>query len=193
MDDTPLFADAINLKNHKEPKVKKLIALLFLLVAGSAIAADQGLYAGVNYTKADYKESGFPTVSPSVLVFKLGKDLNPNFAIEGRFGTGLSDDSATVLGVQVNLDIDNFYGMYFKGMLPTGTITPYGLVGFTKGKITASAPGVSVSDSDSSMSFGIGVDFQLSKTATINLEYAQLLKDDDYKVNGFSIGVAFQF
>lgn len=197
MDVTLLPVTVTSISSHKEPKVKKLIAVLFLFVAGPAIAADQGLYAGVNYTQADYKESGFATVTPTALVFKLGKELTPNIAIEGRLGTGLSDDGLTVSGVQLTVDIDNFYGVYFKGMLPTGSITPYGLIGFTKSKLTftGSVPGFTIagSDSESSLSYGVGVDFQLSKTTAINLEYAQLVKGDGYKLNGFSVGVAFRF
>lgn len=183
--------------------MKKMIAVLLLLAASSAFAAEPpapGFYAGVNYTNTDYKESGFPTVNPAALVFKLGKELNPNIAIEGRLGIGMFDDSIGIAGIPpitVSLDIDNFYGVYFKGMLPTGSITPYGLIGWTKGKLTATATNgvisVSASDSDSSMSYGIGVDFQMSKTAALNLEYGQLLKGDGYKLNGFSAGVTFKF
>ena len=187
--------------------MKKMIAVLFLLMAGPALAAEPpapGFYAGVNYTSTDYKESGFPTVSPTALTFKLGKELNPNLAIEGRLGIGLSDGNTSIIvpgippvTVDLSLDIDNFYGVYLKGMLPTGSITPYGLIGWTKGKLTATATGgglsASYSDSDSSVSYGIGVDFQMSKTAALNLEYGQLLKGDGYKLNGFSAGVTFKF
>ncbi len=181
--------------------MKKIIVTLLLFVASSAFAAEPGFYAGVNYAQTDYKESGFPTVSPTALVFKLGKELNPNIAIEGRLGVGLSDDGfgVDILGtpVTVSLDIDNFYGVYLKGRLPTGLITPYGLIGWTKGKLTATAAGggisASYSDSDSSVSYGFGVDFPVGKTTAINLEYAQLLKGDGYKINGISVGMAFRF
>lgn len=180
--------------------MKKIIVTLLLLVASSAFAAEPGFYAGVNYAQTDYKQSGFPTVSPTALVFKLGKELNPNLAIEGRLGIGLSDDSVGIdlgIPVTVGLDIDNFYGVYLKGRLPIGTVTPYGLIGWTKGKLTATVAGggisVSGSDSDSGVSYGLGVDFPVGKTTAINLEYAQLLKGDGYKINGISVGLAFRF
>jgi opacity protein-like surface antigen len=177
--------------------MKKLIAVLYLLIAGPAVASDPGFYWGINYTQVDYKESGFPTVSPSAVVFKLGKEFSSIIAMEGRFGTGLSDDSMNISGVDLALDIDNVYGVYLKGMLPNKPLTPYGLIGVTKGKLTftASVPGFSYSEShsDSGLSYGVGIDFHIGQNAAINLEYAQLLKGTGFKINGMSAGVMFRF
>lgn len=98
-----------------------------------------------------------------------------------------------VSGVSVDLEIDNFYGAYVRGMLPTGTFTPYGLLGWTKGKLTASASGFSISGSDSDLSYGIGADAWLSKTTALNFEFGRLIKGDGYKVDGLSVGIAFKF
>lgn len=167
--------------------MKKLLPIVFILIAPSAFAAEP--YVGVSWVRAAYKESGFATANPTALAVRVGTELNPNLAIEGRFGTGLADD--TVSGIK--LDIDNFYGAYVRGLLPTGTITPYGLLGWTKGKATASAGSVSISDSDSDLSYGIGVDAWLSKTVALNAELGRLLKGDGYKIDALSFGVVFKF
>lgn len=164
---------------------------IFLLascfVSCSAIAADP--YVGVNWIRATYDESGFETVNPTALAVRVGAEVNPNLAIEGRLGVGLAED--TVSGI--DLEIDNFYGAYVRGLLPLGTVTPYGLLGWTKGKATASAGSVSVSESDSDLSYAVGVDAWLSKTVALNAEIGRLLKGDGYKIDALSFGIVFKF
>lgn len=164
-----------------------LLLICTALAVPAAFAAEP--YAGVSWVRAAYDEPGFETANPTALAIRVGAEINPNLAIEGRFGTGLADD--TISGVA--LEIDNFYGAYVRGLLPTGTITPYGLLGWTKGKLTASAGGVSFSDSDSDLSYAIGADAWISKTVALNAELGRILKGDGYKVDALSFGVAFKF
>lgn len=157
------------------------------------VAAEDGMYVGVNFVKVDYKESGFPTVSPTAIAFRLGKELTPNFAVEGRFGTGLSDDAVTVSGVRVAVEVESFYGAYARGILPLGAVSLYGLLGYTKGEITARAGAVSVSADDSDITLGLGADINLSKNSAINLEIAQLLEGTGYEANSMSVGYKHSF
>lgn len=156
-------------------------------VSCSALAAEP--YVGVNWVRAAYDETSFETANPTALAVRVGGEINPNLAVEGRLGIGLAKD--TVSGI--DLDIDNFYGAYVRGLLPTGTVTPYGMLGWTKGKATASAGGLAVSDSDSDMSYGIGLDAWISKTVALNAEIGRLLKGDGYKIDALSLGVVFKF
>ena len=154
----------------------------------------QGLYAGATVSRIAYKEEGFSTAYPVAIGGKFGKQFNPNFAIEGRIGFGVSDDEVDVGGLPVKLEIDNYYGVYLKGMLPVSTAASlYGLLGYTRAKLTASAAGFSSSDSESDISFGAGAEFAVSQTAAISVEWARLLKGDGYKVDGLTLGVNFKF
>lgn len=164
-----------------------------LLLSVPAYAA-QDLYGGVNYGVAKYKEDGVPSASLDTLAFKLGTFLHPNFAIEVRLGTGVGDDTVTVSGIPVKVEIDNFYGFYGRAFIPTGSgFRPYGMVGWTKGEVTATALGASASEDDSDFSYGLGADIEITKAVSLNVEYARLFKGDGYKVEGFSAGVAFRF
>lgn len=157
-------------------------------------AGSQGLYAGATLTRAAYKEDGFPTANPMTIGGKIGKQINPNFAVEGRLGFGIADDDVDVGGLPVTLEIDYYFGAYLKGMLPlSSAASVYGLVGFTQAKLTASAAGFSASDSDSDISFGAGAEFGISPTASVSVEWARLLKGDGYKVDGLTLGVSFRF
>lgn len=166
-----------------------LLAGLFVSCAASAVEP----YAGVSYVRATYDEAGIPEFNPDALAVRFGAEFNPNLAVEGRIGFGLGDDSQSVFGVDVDLEIDNFYGAYVRAMLPTGSVTPYLLLGYTHGKLTASALGTSASESDSDASYGVGVDLFATKTTAINVEYAKLFEGDGYEVDGISLGVAFKF
>lgn len=167
--------------------MKHWIAFVALFVSCSAIAAEP--YIGASWVRVAYKESGFDTANPTALAVRVGAEVNPNLAVEGRLGVGLAED--TVSGI--DLEVDNFYGVYVRGLLPTGTVTPYGLIGWTKGEITASAGGLSFSDSDSDLSYGVGLDAWVSKTVALNAELGRLVKGDGYKADALSFGVAVKF
>lgn len=172
--------------------MRKILAVLALAIPITAVA--EGLYGGVGYGITKYKEDDVPTANLNVLSFKLGTFLRPNFAVEARLGTGVGDDTVTYLGVPIKVELDNYYGFYGRAFIPTGTaFRPYGLIGWAKGELTASALGVSASEDDSDFSYGLGADVELTKAVALTLEYARLFKGEGYKVDGFSAGVAFRF
>jgi opacity protein-like surface antigen len=164
------------------------IAALSLATVGAAHA--EGLYAGALLTRTTVSFDDVGDASPMTLGAKLGMSINKNFAVEARLGTGLSDDS--IVGVDVK--VDNFAGIYGKGILPLSDVASiYGLLGYTQGKLKFEAPGLSESDSDSDISYGIGADFAISATTSVGVEWARLFKGDGYTVEGLSLGVSFKF
>jgi hypothetical protein len=174
--------------------VAATVAIVAALSCSNSAMAQDGTYVGANFVSVSYKEDGVPTAKPTVLSLKYGKELNRNFAVEGRAGFGIGDDTVTFMGVPVDLEVDHYFGVYAKGILPlSDAFSAYGLVGFTSGKITGTAFGVSVSDSDSDVSFGFGADLSVAKNAAINLEWAKLFEGTGYKVESMSIGFAYKF
>lgn len=174
--------------------MRRIIALSVLFLVSAVAQAADGWYAGASFVQVDYKETGFETVSPTAVAFRLGREINPYLAVEGRLGTGLSEDTIRVAGVNVSVEVDNFIGVYARGMIPTGTLfRPYGMVGYTSGELTASGGGVAVSADESDFSYGLGADFNIGKQLVLNAEFARLFKGAGFKVEGFSLGVAFRF
>jgi opacity protein-like surface antigen len=170
----------------------KIAAGVLGLLAFTGAHAQDGLYAGALISRLTYSEDGLSDLNPTAIGFKLGTQINPNFAVEARLGTGLSED--TIDGTDIDLELDNFIGVYGKGIFPLSeSVSLYGLVGYTHGKLTASNSIGSVSDSDSDFSFGFGADFALSKSASIGVEWARLFEGDGYEVDGLSVGVSFKF
>lgn len=154
--------------------------------------SQQGYYAGVSVSTLNYEESGAGTAKPTAIGVKLGREINKNFAIEGRFGTGLSDDNIGGSGVEVSLDY--YLGAYAKGILPlTPRIALYGLAGVTYGELSASAGGLRMSGSDSDFSYGFGADFGIGATTSINVEWARVFEGTGYKLDAISVGLNFNF
>lgn len=170
----------------------QLAVLALGLATVSAQAAET--YSGLNFSAVEYKEDGIEAAKPTAISFKLGAELNRNFAVEARLGAGMSSDFVKYRGVDVDVEVDSFYGIYGKLRLPvTEAFTPYALVGYTHGEITARFRGFSYSESDSDASFGIGADFNLNKNTAINLEWARLFEGEGYEVKAISIGFSHKF
>jgi opacity protein-like surface antigen len=170
-----------------------------LALSPAAQAADN-FYFGANVARMTDKGDHAPAIHPLALAIKGGVDLTPNFAIEGRYGAGVKSDDTMFNGMNLDLKLDYVYGLYAKGKLPLAAATPYVLVGYSKGKETASvkALGLSMSAADHGVSYGIGVDIPITDSVSANIEWARLLKGTDsagvgYKIEALSAGVALHF
>ena len=181
---------------------KKIVALSILplfAVAPYVSAAQAGSsYAGVGYGVVTYEENDYPDLNPTVLVGRFGHYVADNVAIEARLGFGMSDDSTTVTGVNVSLDIDHVYGIYAVGHLPVGKkASLYALVGYTHAQATATASvggtSVSLSDSDSDVSYGIGAEYAFAKNVTAGIEYTSYIDKDTFSVSAAGVGISLGF
>ncbi|MEO8296778.1 MAG: porin family protein [Burkholderiales bacterium] len=173
--------------------VRATLAAAAFAACGAAFA-QQGLYVGGVLSRLDYKESGFPTYNPSALAVSLGTEFTPNLAAEVRLGTGVSSASKTVSGLNTKLEVTSYVGVYGKGSLPLSSVASvYGLIGYTSAKFKASVGGASATGSDGSFSFGVGADFGLSKTTSIGVEWASLVRADSYDLNALSLTAKYRF
>ena len=165
--------------------------ILVASIAGNVYSAEGDAYFGIQYSMVTFSESGFPDFEPVALVGRYGKFTSDNFAIEGRLGFGLSDDTQNIIGIDVDLEIDHILGVYgaFYHGTSSPTIRPYGILGITQVEFTQSAPGFgSVSDDDSDFSFGLGIDFEIGGNIVINLEYMDYGEFGGADVTAIAIG-----
>jgi len=184
---------------------KWAIAALGLLASASALASGRhdyrrydddtydGFYLGVSAGQLIYKEEGLNTIHPTVALFRFGKEFSPYIALEGRIGTGLSDDDAD--GFRV--DTRAIYGGYLKGMLPLApTFSLYGLAGVSGLDLERNY--YKQRTSESGLSFGAGADWELGGGAALNLEWIRLISDGnnagyDYTADQLTFGVNWKF
>ena len=172
----------------------KCVLLVAFLASFEAGAFEVSPYVGANVSSVEYKEQGYQALYPTAIAIKFGGRFNQYFAVEARAGTGVSDDSIDLSGVKVNVSVDNYYGAYAKGMIPISKLVSiYGLAGYTKGKLTFDAQGLSMTASDSSPSFGIGADLNIRDILSVGVEFARLFKGDGYEVRAVSVGVSKTF
>lgn len=162
-----------------------------LMMTSMAVKSEEGIsYGGIGYHLGSYEEPGFPSASPTGLELKFGTYVSDRVAFEGRIVKGVGDDSIKVLGIDVNLEVDSAISLFLKGDLPLSpTANLYGLIGFTKGKITASVPGFAFSVDDSGLSYGVGAETELSNDVYVSGEYVFYLSEDTYDYSGFNLGL----
>jgi hypothetical protein len=168
-----------------------LVSAVALALASTAALADD-MYAGIGYGQAKIDTGGFGNAKPSVAFGNFGYQVNSNFAIEGRLGAGVSDDSVNVGGIPVKVKVDHYLGLYMKGILPLNdSVGLYAIAGASDAKATAKSGGASASDSNTEASYGAGMSVAVgsSKSTNLTLEWARLFKDTD----AVSVGVSFKF
>lgn len=177
----------------KTPRYFCFCALMMLSSVPSY--AGEGGYVGAAFTTVEYEEAGFDGVSPSAIQFVIGNQVSKNLAFEGRVGAGMSSDSITLLGTEVEVEVDSVLGAYLKGIAPLAErFAVYGVLGVTHGELTASVPslGVSISDDDTDLSYGVGATVQFSDRAHGFAEWMSLLDGSNFEASGLSIGLAIQ-
>ncbi len=166
--------------------------ILVASIAGNVYSAEGDSYLGIQYGIVTVSESGFPDFEPTALVGRYGKFTSDNIAVEGRLGFGLSDDTQDIgIGVDADIEIDHIlgvYGAYYFGT-SSSKVRAYGILGFTQGELTISAPGFgSVSEDDSDISFGLGVNFAIGENGVINLEYMDYMEIEGTDITAIALG-----
>lgn len=176
-----------------------LLAAPLLVVSGTAAAAGYGAspsdfspYVGANLGILRYDESGLATVSPSLIIARLGMPLSEYFGVEGRLGTGLSSDNSSGAAVSV----DTIGGAYVKGSYPIlPTFAVYGVAGL--GTVSVSRNFGDGHTTNTGLSFGVGGDVALGGALGLNFEWTHFPGGTDagysYNADTFSAGVTWRF
>jgi opacity protein-like surface antigen len=190
----------INLKiisTYKENTMYKSVAYAALGLAclSSNVTLAEQNYAGGSIAFIDYAEEGISDdASLTMIAGRLGTKFNEHLSGEIRIGLGIGDDSVDVFGTDVDIELDTMFGAYVRGGIQAAdSFYPYVVLGYTRGKVTASVPGFSTSESESDVSFGIGADVDINDKLTFNAEYMNYLDKDGVEVDGFSLGIVTKF
>lgn len=172
-----------------------LTGVLALGLSTGALAELPGpSYAGIDYTYSTYEQDTLDESNPSAIGIRIGRQLMPIFAIEGRIGTGISDDTIDVGGIASDLEIDSVLSALLRGELPLTEITSlYVLAGFSRAELSASTAGIGLQDAESGFSWGGGVGFSAPRGTAVTLEYLRFLDEDDFEFSGLNLGVHVGF
>ncbi len=152
-------------------------------------------YAGGNVSFVNYSEDLIQDDASLTSIYgRYGYQFHDNFSAELRFGKGIGDDTLSILGTNVDVSLNNFFGGYVRGGIPAGEyFYPYLVIGYTRGKLDVVVSGFADSGSESDVSYGIGTDIMLSKNWGANIEYMNYLDKDEAEISGFAIGIITKF
>ncbi len=177
--------------------MKKFLGFVVMFVLSAAAHAQVPWYGSVGLASLDYEEEFIPgEATVTALGGAIGVEFIPNLAGEFRVGFGIDGDTLTFDDqgepVDVDFDLDEFYGVYLRPQYKSETLQVYGLLGYINVGVTANAGGGDFSDDDSDVSFGGGVGYIFNELMSVNLEYTSF-GTDVYDLDGFGVRLEMIF
>ena len=173
--------------------MKRVLSVAAGLAAAAIIApaASAQVYGGVGYSTFT-ADAGGEDATVGGVMGRLGFKSNPFFGVEGEVAIGIQEDNFDVLGTQVDVSLENSYGVYAVGWLPIPLVGDvFGRVGYADLSIEASALGTSISDSGSGLAYGAGIQLSSIPFTKLRLEYTRY-QPDDAEVDSFGISALLQ-
>ena len=167
------------------------------ILASSQVYADSthgNRYMGANFGFLNYEDDGMSgDASVTTIEGRVGGFFNDYVAGELRAGLGVTGDETSIMGTNVDVDVNYLLGGYFRFGAPiTNKVFPYALLGYTRAEVEASGGGFSADATETDTSYGIGVDVDIVDMS-LNFEYANLLDKKGGKISGFSVGFVTNF
>jgi outer membrane immunogenic protein len=181
-------------------KFKYIITAILTMLSITAFSQEEEprLYMGLGYDRAQFETSGFD-VDVEAIRLNLGYSITPFFAIEIRGGFGVNDDtdafSIPGAGTFVaQAEVDHYYGIYLRGELASEErLKPYGIIGYTEGRVELQALGFSVDEDEGDFSYGLGLEWLVNDSFSIEIEYLQLMDKNDFEIDTLGINVKGRF
>jgi hypothetical protein len=174
--------------------MKRILSVAAGLAAAAIIApaASAQVYGGVGYSTFT-ADAGGEDATVGGVMGRLGFKSSPFFGVEGEVAIGIQEDNFDVLGTQVDVSLENSYGVYAVGWLPIPLVGDvFGRVGYADLAIEATALGSSISDSGSGLAYGAGIQLSSIPFTRLRLEYTRY-EPDDAEVDSFGISALLQF
>jgi len=174
-----------------------VVAATMVLASGQALAAGKAgdSYFGVQYAALEYKDDGLNAdFEPGTLMFRIGHYFTDYIGLEARRGIALNDDTQSVGGVDVSVELENFTGVYGLGRLPMGSVAAiYGMAGWGQGEVKGESLGVTDTARETGLTYGGGVEFYFGETVSVNAEYVVYPDGPGFEATSVNAGVNFNF
>ncbi|QYI99372.1 porin family protein [Thalassovita mediterranea] len=178
---------------------KKIIAAA-ALAAAALPASAQGFYADAGYTfvNIDYDVAGQSgEIDLGAVGGHVGYDFNEWFALEGEAAVGVSDEEASIAGVNAKLELNYIVGAFARANLPINEqFRLYGRVGAVNAEVEGSATGggfnFAESSSDSGVGYGAGAELMVSSQFGVRGDYTRY-DIEDIEADAFTVAAVFKF
>ncbi|MGL4827542.1 MAG: porin family protein [Vibrionaceae bacterium] len=177
--------------------------MLASIVTVPSVFAKEGMfsypYMGIGLSTISYNSQSSNAISPdwdgnvNGFYFIAGLPINHYVDIEGRYGSGFTEDNYVFAGNSVNVDLARYYGLYGKFKLRLlNTLTPYATLGYTWGSLQVNSPLGSGEIKESGFSYGAGVQVNILPV-DVSLEYMQFLSKNRLSLSGFNLSFSKKF
>ncbi|GHB75348.1 hypothetical protein GCM10008107_26180 [Psychrosphaera saromensis] len=170
--------------------------ILAMLIAGTSFSSSANWVAGVSYINLSDVSDGLD-VSLDGITGSLGYKIDSNekfyFMPEVRIGTGITDDSTTLLGINVDIEMNSFIALSVRGQYELNdkayifASPSYTNVEFTTAVFYA---GINASESNDSWEFGVGggAGYKINESTSAEFMYEQYDGTDV-----LSFGIKFKY
>ena len=159
----------------------------------------RGGYSGVRYANIENKSKTIlPKLTTPTVMMNAGYQFNPNFALEGRIGFGVSDDVIAVdvddnERVDVSVKIGNYIGVFSRFGTPVNErFYPYSLLGYGKVDIRANISTGAIDDAASDFGYGFGANLSFTDRVAGNIEYVIYSDNSNEKISGIFFGLQYR-
>jgi hypothetical protein len=154
-----------------------------------ALAQTSNVYGGVGYTLFDGDDA-----SVGGLTGRLGVGFGQYFGIEGEVSLGVVDDEIRVGTTNVDVELDNAFGLYGVGRLRVSPqVDLFGRIGWAQAEVSGSAGGLSASADENGLAYGVGGNFWLTEKDGVRGEFTRFDFDDDAELDTWAISYVRKF
>ncbi len=169
---------------------KVLLASSFMVIAAGATAADNGYYAGASYSDVKVKADDIGTsFRLGVLSALGGYQINKNFAVEARLGSGAKD--ADLFGA--SFEVDSFAAVNGVASYPlANNVSVYGTLGYGQTRLKVSFDGTSEKNKLSAFNYGGGLQYKTGPYA-VRLGFESLADKSAVSVSGVTLTGVYNF
>jgi len=171
----------------------KKIILSFLALALAASAQAGNYYVGTDYVKSNLK-IGDEKAKPSQLSLRVGMEVWQQIALEAQYSE--SDKSDNLF--RFDVDLERTRAVFARFISPEyDNITVDIALGYASSVLTVNGPVGTFSGTDTYAGFawGIAAQHRLYRTpnASVRIAYQSLYNDGSLHIQGFSVGLTYNF
>lgn len=144
-------------------------------VVAQAQPMGSNMYGSIGYAQANTEGADLGAIQG-----RIGARFGPNFGIEGELAGGVKDDTISVGGVPVDVELEHQAAFYGVGFLPVApNIDLLARVGYGTTGIEASTGGVSASADGDSWNLGVGGQWFMDDRNGFRADYTRYEFGDD--------------
>lgn len=191
------IASSLKKESLSTSVMRVLLAFAFFLVP-CAYGEEPGVSSGLYFGNLDYEAAGDPDLELNNYAIKTAFHFSQGISVEVRAGKGNSDSVLMDSGDELEIEMDYFASVYVRDTRQiTDWLSWYALLGYSYAKLegtyTTATTSLELVEKESDWSYGMGLSFILMDRYSANIEWKQIVKGEDFELNGPSLGLEMKY